>query len=195
MPALSAGEADCLRRMVMDTFAVSLQCHPQFPAAGIESLQVQGRLAHGLHLEYRLEGHLASLCLPRPGQQLEPDRLWAHSCCELFLARDGERAYREYNFSPSGQWAGYGFSDYRERISGLSLPAPEMRWRQDARCLSLDVDLPMAALPPGDGELCLALTMVLQLADGSLSYWALQHPPGQPDFHHRAGFALRPGPG
>ncbi len=159
-------------------------------------VQVSGGCKAGtLVFSYLLEGELEGLRIPVAGSLLPADRLWAHSCCELFLARDGERAYREYNFSPSGQWAGYGFRDYRERIGGLSLPAPEMRWRQDARCLSLDVDLPMAALPPGDGELCLALTMVLQLADGSLSYWALQHPPGRPDFHHRAGFALRPGPG
>ena len=25
---------------------------------------------------------------------------------------------------------------------------------------------------------------------GALSYWALRHPPGKPDFHHPAGFAL-----
>ena len=31
--------------------------------------------------------------------------------------------------------------------------------------------------------------MVIEAADGSLSYWALRHPVGQADFHHGDGFA------
>lgn len=29
------------------------------------------------------------------------------------------------------------------------------------------------------------------MLDGGRAYWALHHPPGQPDFHHPPGFALR----
>jgi hypothetical protein len=39
-------------------------------------------------------------------------------------------------------------------------------------------------------RLRLALTAVVEDARGRLSYWALRHPPGRPDFHHRDGFAL-----
>ncbi len=56
--------------------------------------------------------------------------------------------------------------------------------------LSLRVALPAEALPAGDGELHLALTTVVEQADGPLSYWALAHPAGKADFHHRDGFAL-----
>jgi len=35
-----------------------------------------------------------------------------------------------------------------------------------------------------------ALATMLEAIDGSLSYWALRHAPGRPDFHHRDGFAL-----
>jgi hypothetical protein len=31
---------------------------------------------------------------------------------------------------------------------------------------------------------------VVEHVDGSHRYWALRHPSGQPDFHHREGFAL-----
>jgi hypothetical protein len=31
---------------------------------------------------------------------------------------------------------------------------------------------------------------VIESADGSISYWALRHPAGRPDFHHLDGFAL-----
>jgi hypothetical protein len=31
---------------------------------------------------------------------------------------------------------------------------------------------------------------VIEEAGGGISYWALAHPPGRPDFHHADGFAL-----
>ena len=34
----------------------------------------------------------------------------------------------------------------------------------------------------------IALTAVLEFTGGRMSYWALAHPPGRPDFHHRDGF-------
>ena len=34
----------------------------------------------------------------------------------------------------------------------------------------------------------LALAAVIEAEDGQLSYWALKHPRGKPDFHRAAGF-------
>jgi hypothetical protein len=36
----------------------------------------------------------------------------------------------------------------------------------------------------------IGLTAVLEQTDGTKSYWALAHPPGKPDFHDPACFAL-----
>jgi hypothetical protein len=36
----------------------------------------------------------------------------------------------------------------------------------------------------------LALSAVIEEDGGMLSYWALKHPPGKPDFHHPDAFAL-----
>jgi hypothetical protein len=36
----------------------------------------------------------------------------------------------------------------------------------------------------------LGLSAVIEDIDGRLSYWALKHPPGKPDFHHPDSFAL-----
>jgi len=44
-------------------------------------------------------------------------------------------------------------------------------------------------LPP-DAKLKLALAMVVEDAGGALSYWALNHAGGKPDFHHASGFIL-----
>jgi len=36
----------------------------------------------------------------------------------------------------------------------------------------------------------IGLTMVLEEADGNLSYWALSHPGDQADFHDRRSFLI-----
>jgi hypothetical protein len=53
--------------------------------------------------------------------------------------------------------------------------------------LSARVDLARLGV---SGPLALGLSVVVEEVDGGMSYWALAHPPGRPDFHHRAGFAL-----
>jgi len=35
---------------------------------------------------------------------------------------------------------------------------------------------------------------VIEEKDGAKSYWALAHPPGAPDFHHRDCFAIELAP-
>lgn len=169
----------------------ALTPHPEHPAPAVAGISVIVA-AHGnggLQLTYRLEGDLAVLSLPTPATPVEPDRLWAHTCFEVFLRRGGE-AYREYNFSPSGQWAGYVFGAYRQRLENVTLPAPHLEWQVAEGSLNLSVTLPTEALSAGSGPLHLALTTVVEQAEGPLSYWALAHPAGKPDFHHRDGFAL-----
>ena len=41
-----------------------------------------------------------------------------------------------------------------------------------------------AYTPYGNGQI------PIEEASGRISYWALKHPPGRPDFHHPDGFAL-----
>jgi hypothetical protein len=52
-----------------------------------------------------------------------------------------------------------------------------------------------AELPPNelDSMASIALSAVIEEADGTKSYWALRHPPGPPDFHHPDCFALNLG--
>jgi hypothetical protein len=39
-------------------------------------------------------------------------------------------------------------------------------------------------------RLRLAVSAVIEESDGRISYWALAHPPGKPDFHHADGFVV-----
>jgi hypothetical protein len=142
------------------------------------------RKPQSLHVVYRIEGEIARLRIPptRPPQRAE--RLWQHTCCELFACGPDAAAYREFNFSPSGEWAAYDFRGYREGARPLDSPA-EIRLKRAAGRLEL-----AASIAFGADKARLGLCAVLEEEGGALSYWALRHAPGKPDFHHPAAFAL-----
>lgn len=148
--------------------------------------RVARRRADVLEVSYAIEGELARVLIPAPRPPRFAERLWQQSCCELFVARTGQPGYREFNFSPSGEWAAYAFARYRE---GLPLRDealnPGIEVRTSARALELEASV---ACEPG--KLRLGLSAVIEEADGALSYWALRHAPGKPDFHHPDAFAL-----
>ncbi|MDR3157733.1 MAG: DOMON-like domain-containing protein [Zoogloeaceae bacterium] len=170
-------------------FSATLSPHPDFPAPDV-AVDVAGIWEDAdLRLEYTLRGKLSAFLFPAPGQELDPGRLWAHSCCEVFLATADSCAYREYNFSPNGQWAVFDFSDYRQRAESTpALAAPRTQWQHTPAALHLCLELPAAALPAA--PLRLALAVVLETRAGRLAYYALRHPPGAPDFHHPSCFTF-----
>ena len=169
---------------------LALVCHPDSPEPAVRALVAGARMLPdgGLALVWRLSGELAALRIPDAATRLPPERLWAHTCFELFVAQAGVAGYREFNFSPNGQWMRFDFADYRQRIASPASPAPRIETRRDAAGLELDVTLGVEQFPPGD--LVIGLTAVVEHADDSHAYWALRHPAAQPDFHHRDGFAL-----
>lgn len=170
---------------------VALAGHPTNPARFHQRLDVTlTRQANGaLAIVYAIHGLNLDLRVPTPHAPAPEDALWKTTCCELFVGPTGQGDYREFNFSPSGQWAVYDFLDYRERKPGTpGCPAPTLLTRREEDLLQLDVLLPPGALPAGD-PLRVAVSAVLEANDGNLGYWALAHPPGKPDFH-RAGFML-----
>ena len=183
--------------------ALVLQPHPATVASLVQSLTVQAILtADGdLTVYYRLRGDMVRLRIPEKRASEPMDGLWEHTCCELFISVVGETAYREFNFSPSGQWAAYAFSGYRQRdptaepifAHGLT---PLIHVELTAGRLELSASLSRTVLPPlpTSGTLQLGLAAVVEAADlidGRHSYWALHHPAARPDFHHRDGFVLK----
>lgn len=169
---------------------LALLCHPDSPETPVRALAAGARVLPdgGLALVWRLTGELAALRIPDATTALPPERLWAHTCFEAFVGTPGEAAYREFNFSPNGQWMRFDFSGYRERGESPVLPAPQITPHRAGNVLELAVRLGVEQLPPG--ELCVGLTAVVEAVDGRHSYWSLRHPAGQPDFHHREGLAL-----
>ena len=113
------------------------------------------------------------------------------SCFEAFLSKPNDTRYYEYNFAPSGAWAAYEFDGYRAGIDDLALEAtPEIFLDASDTHLAAEVTIGIAAnLLSGPIEL--NLTAVIEETDGTISCWALAHPQGKPDFHHRDCFALK----
>ena len=144
-------------------------------------------------LAYHIVGNLDQVVLPAVGTAERRDELWRHTCCELFCRIDGAAAYQEFNFSPSNSWAAYDFDAYRtgQRDSVL-LTAPMMRLSNEVgvrpleRVLRLEIEM---RVRPAMQRQQIGCATVIELTDGSLSYWALAHPLDRPDFHHPASFA------
>lgn len=143
--------------------------------------------------QYVLMAEMPAIRVPSPQSPGRADGLWKHTCFEAFIAIPGMPGYYELNFSPSQQWAIYRFSGYRERMSPTDVTvSPELNVRRFDDRLEVDavVRLPdLTALEAGR-TLKLALTAVVEDNSGTLSYWALKHAPGKPDFHHPDGFVL-----
>src|SRR5690606_15924970 len=125
-------------RIVAADHTVSLRAFA--PGSCVRSLKVSHRreVDGSLRLDYRVAAELSQLCLPAPvvvagAAAGRADQLWRHTCLEVFVAGRGSQGYREFNFSPSGEWAVYDFSAYR---AGMTAPAlrcqPEMRWQRTA---------------------------------------------------------------
>ena len=174
--------------------AVTLVCHPETPAAAVHGIGARvGRAPGGvLAVTYVIEGDMDRLRVPALNSGGIGSRLWEHTCCEIFIARKGLPEYHEFNFSPSGEWAVHAFRRYRERAPLAGELDPQIAVRNGAGKLEVDVSIRLDRLSPAylDATLALALSAVVENSDGTLSYWALRHPPGRPDFHHADAYVL-----
>jgi hypothetical protein len=178
-------------KSITGSVPLALACHPQTPAQALHGIDVVvgGTLGGILTLAFALEGDLSSLRLPEPRPSRRVDGLWRYTCFEAFVMAGEGPGYREFNFSPSGEWAVYAFRGYRDGGEPVREPGPGIAVRQTGDRLELDAEIRPDCLPPGR-SLRLGLSAVVEDADGVLSYWALRHPPGKPDFHHTEAFAL-----
>jgi len=175
-----------------------LRCHQDTPCTAVKTIKAALSNKHGrvLTITYVLDGIVDRLRIPPYRSAHRVDGLWRHTCFEAFISAKNDAEYYELDFSPSGEWAAYGFRDYRESeaidADGL---APKIDVQCNAEILELNAVIHLDRLPGFRPEvgLSLGLSAVIEDLSGSLSYWALKHPPGKPDFHHADAFALEIG--
>lgn len=167
---------------------LELTPHPAFHPGKVSGVSVRWtQLNDGrLMLRYRVDG-CADLVVPPFKGHGQADELWKSTCFELFLY-DGNGRYREFNFSPSGQWAVYGFAGYRNRDGDAALrDHPEIKHEAGDSVFVLTVFIDSAILFGAERA---ALAAVIEEAGGRPSYWALAHNGLKPDFHDPFGFRV-----
>ena len=177
----------------MHPSTVQLLCHPETPAPYVRRIEahVESVDREALALTFSLEGDLSQLRMPPPRPAHRGERLWEHTCFEAFMGCDSEPAYGELNFAPSGEWAAYVFGRYRDGAPLAQDLAPRITARRTMDRLELDAVVRLDWLPGlrTCASLRLALCAVVEADNHVLSYWALKHAPGRPDFHRPEAFA------
>lgn len=171
---------------------LDLICHPATPTEVVQrlSVEVDNTVPGSLTLTYTLDGDIQELALPIDAEPVHTDGLWRHTCFEAFVHAPDGTAYTEFNFSPSGAWAAYSFTDFRQGMTPLEIAAPQIALTTSTQRLILSVRLTAPVLVVSAP---LALTAVVEGKDGGQSFWALHHPTAEPNFHHVDGFRTRIG--
>lgn len=136
-----------------------------------------------------------AVSIPGPTEPSRRDGLWQHTCFEVFVKTFNELSYIEVNLSPSGEWAAYRFSNYRESMRDLAIDSPPVMTRIETGLLSVSATLRLGNNIARTANWDIAISAVIEARDGTKSYWALAHPEGKADFHHPDSFVLQlPGP-
>ncbi|NIJ20367.1 hypothetical protein FHS95_002059 [Sphingomonas naasensis] len=192
---------------------VPLVRHPD-SASSIESIEVElvRTRQRTLTLRFLAHGPMRTLKLSRwrGGKGERRDELWRTTCFEMFLRAQGEPEYYALAFAPSKDWSAYRFTNYREGMAPARVAVSDTWWEQmyppehgvshswtehqdygrTHGWQSAHVDLGQALDLPIDRPWQLGFSAVIEERNGRKSWWALAHPPGAPDFHHEACFAL-----
>lgn len=170
-----------------------LKIHSDSRCSAVSRIDVDVvRTPAGLRLRYVVTGIIGDLRLPPVMTPARADRLWEHTCFEVFVAVAPLGAYYEFNFAHSKQWAAYRFSGHRRGrtdIAEINPPTIDAHMSAGRYQLEAAVGLDRVAGLPRDAGWLLGLSTVIEETSGALSYWALAHPVGKADFHHPDCFA------
>ena len=159
----------------------SLVRHPDTPPGAILAIDAElERLPSGAIAIYRVHGDISKLVIPPLAEPVRTDDLWRTTCFELFVAGEGA-PYREYNFSPSGQWAAYQFDDYRV---GMRNAIAEIE--TEIYLSSNDLSFSAKINDEFPNPVLVWMTAVIQEQGGAIQYWSTGFAPGKPDFHAAA---------
>jgi hypothetical protein len=166
----------------------SLKRHPGCRSSAVTNIEVDIARpnADSLVLSYGLTGKLRDVLMPPVIAPTPCHALWKHTCFEAFVCASGNSVYYEFNFAPSSQWAAYRFNSYRNGMSvamDVGAPIIETKSSPDRYTLQATLGLDRLSELPRGAAWHLGLSAVIEEADHRISYWALTHPPGKPDFH------------
>ncbi len=171
--------------------------HPATPPAGrpfkvwatVDHIASLGAAVATTNIWFGVSAPAERFVIAPLSQPWRADELWRTTCFEAFFRAAGADSYREWNFAPWGNWAAYDFSKYREDMAKADVGSPPyIRIEDNFTWWTVGATIAVEASQAWR----LGLSVVLEEQDGTKSYWALAHPPGdKPDFHHADCFAAR----
>ncbi|MBI4699359.1 MAG: DOMON-like domain-containing protein [Nitrospirae bacterium] len=158
-------------------------------------LKITGNISRSfnkLSISYLLKGRLSALIIPvQEDMPARRKNLWEETCFEFFVALNNSDKYWEFNLSPAGHWNVYSFNSYRkgmqEEPAFASLP---FAVHKQSNVLELSVNLDLSKIITADQALKAAISAVIRSTNDHLSFWALNHPGSQPDFHSKSSFLI-----
>lgn len=167
---------------------LALKPHPDSRCGVITNIDVEVVRAQPrtLTLRYVVIGDIDDVLIPSTSAPVRTDGLWQHTCFEAFVRPASGEGYYEFNLAPSTEWAAYRFTDYRSGMAAAEISPPLIEARPNGNCYALETSLELDQLAAVPWQI--ALSAVIEEANGRKSYWALAHPPGKADFHHPDSF-------
>jgi hypothetical protein len=168
-----------------------------FPDTHVPDIVIAGeilRQKNALTIHYRLPQKIEDIFLPAPSfNPTRKDDLWKTTCFEFFLAIEDLPEYWEINLSPSGDWNLYHMDTYRrigfrEETFIQHLP---FRVQKDIDVFALNAAMDLDPIVRAGQVLEVGIAAIIQSRNGTETYWALNHPGPQPDFHSRGSFVIR----
>ena len=177
---------------------LELKRHRQSGEKGVASVCAGMALLRGgdIAVSYYAEGDMTDAAAPllRKGVGARADNLWRATCFELFAGFDDAPFYWEVNLAPSTNWSVYRFSGYRRGMrSEDEARVQKISFHKSDSCMAMEARLRLGGIPAFHLKRArFGLSAIIQDRSGRKSYWALEHPRGAPDFHHRACFSYKP---
>ena len=170
-----------------------LRRHPDSDCLAADRIEVEIARPHAdiLALSYIVTGRIGDIRLPPVTEPLRSDELWRHTCFEMVVRGASGAAYYEFNFAPSTQWAAYRFSGYRSGMAvatEIGATAITVESKPDCYTLQALVALDRLSGLPREATWRLGVSALIEDRNGRMSWWALAHPSGKPDFHHADSF-------
>lgn len=174
---------------------LTLVPHPSTPPSS-PAFKVWARVEHAAafgstattNIWFGVGAPMERFVIPQADEPGRADELWRTTCFEAFLREAGGERYREWNFAPSGDWAAYDFSGYRDGMENADIASePYLRTEDNFTWWALGATIAVES----EVDWQLGLSAVLEEKDGTKSYWALAHPDGKPDFHEPGCFTAK----
>ncbi|MEM7590830.1 MAG: DOMON-like domain-containing protein [Cyanobacteria bacterium P01_A01_bin.83] len=144
-----------------------------------------------LNLKYTLDG-TAKIVIPPPvASPTRQYNLWQHTCFEFFLGLKDSTKYWEFNLAPDRSWNVFYLSNYRQDLAQeLAFKTLPFKILPQQDTLQLDLKIDLTKIVSAQQFLEVGITTVIEDQQQQLSYWALNHPGQQADFHCRDSFLI-----